>query len=146
MCWQTVKPNPIGWKSTLTRRKSLQYRKPYWFLISDCVSSLHFSPAQEWRSPNATQIWCSSHVITCDWSAVVLLPQSHSRCSPAVSATLVRIVLPGIVFRVPEAQLAHLRWRGMGSVGAGGSSLWFPLAKYQISVSASATILLKMRD
>lgn len=109
-----VKPNPIGWKSTLTRWKSLQYRKPYWFLIFNCVSSLHFSPAQEWRSPTATQIWCSSHVITCDWDAVVLLPQSHSRCSPAVSATLVRIMLPRVVFSVPEAQLAHLRRRGKG--------------------------------
>lgn len=57
ICWQAVKldPNPIGWKSTLTRWRSLQSGPQYWFLIFDCVSSSknkwkNFSSAQDWQS------------------------------------------------------------------------------------------------
>lgn len=122
-----VKPNQGGWESILTRWKSLQSRKPYWFLISDCVSKLLCCPAQEWQPSTATQIWCSSHLIACEWDAVVLLPQSHSRCSPAGSATLVRIMLPRIGFSVPKHSWYSSEGGGMGGWVNGAARVGQPV-------------------
>lgn len=75
------------------------------------------SSAIQQRRSCATQFCCSSHIITCDWDTVVLLPHSHSRCSLAVSATLVVIMLPRIRFSMPRAQLAE----SAGSEGGSGA-------------------------
>lgn len=82
----------------------------------------------------------SSHITACDRDTVVPLPQSHCRCSPAVSATLVAITLPRIWLMCPKHS-----WRGSegggwraGCVDCVLVGLWLLFPKISsVSVSVS---------
>lgn len=113
-----VRLNPIGWQSHLTKWQKLTTTQT--LLISDicaCQQLKEYTLAVSSPCSGATVILHFTDLLLITHNSMRLghscpaSTASHSRCSPAVSATLVVIMLPRIGSSVPKAQLAQCRGR-----------------------------------